>query len=529
MNYSTNSDTILVSASHATDKETQPKPLNKKIQKYLRCIKRLEQVYSVTSKTELAEVTGVSRMYLQRKVENIEAYYRTAPIATDDDMKWYHDRSLDYYVRDAKDARIALGDIVGYLMKHRYGLLGHLHKVHNIKLTGNDVIALVVAIKSRKHKTGVSINSHSHAARNLLKHNKVAFIDKLFSRTGGYYAGHATRLWKTLALMDNILADAIAILFDKITNKKVNFVLNGSGSLCYSWRYTYSSIMSPSNCNTINKYQQLNKHSKTKWYIKPLIMPFRQVQQLCLTSMLHIISQSIGFVHDNFVVSLNHISSTNPALGRSYNVFTRLQSLERKQLGYFNYDMSCALQTISLQLIQASESDYPLLMRYSKDINFKRRLRKDISTSLGITVSDVKAKLTAFANGSVSGIDKHPHYQTFQKESNKLRIEVLAHTAKHNQQLLKQAIAQSKKKLPEDINWFSTSTEDSQALARGKASVYFFVWTYYERLIRKAMLTILTNGIEVHDAVYSKMDVSTDDIEATIFESTGFKMIIDKE
>jgi len=43
------------------------------------------------------------------------------------------------------------------------------------------------------------------------------------------------------------------------------------------------------------------------------------------------------------------------------------------------------------------------------------------------------------------------------------------------------------------------------------------------------MPTVLTDGIEVHDVVYSKMDVSTYVIEATIFESTGFKIIMDKK
>ncbi len=482
--------------------------------------------------TMLAEAAGVSRRYIQRKADAIETYYQDAPVSTDADMKWFDARSINYYLKDTTDARMALGAIAGYLMKYRYGLLGHLRKVSAIKTAGQDIIKLAVAIKSRKHNTGTPIQSSSKAVKNLANHNKIAWIDKLFIRTGGYYAGHTSKLWKTTGLADQILADAITILFDKITNENVHFVVGMGGNGCRSNASTYSSIccvISATQFNTtIN--QIINKGKRAFcWHIKPLVIPFKQVQQLCLSSMLHIISQSIGFENGNFIVSLNHTSKTNPSLGRNYNVFTRLRSFERKQLGYLNYDMSCALQTISLQLIQASESNYPLLTRYSKDIAFKRQLRADIANDLSIAVADVKKKLTAFSNGAVSGIDKHPIYQQFQSESDKLRIKVLSHTATHNPQILQQAIAQSKKQLSEDIDWFSLAHEDKQSMARGKSSVYFFIWTYYERLIRKAMLSILTDGVEVHDAVYSKMDVSVEIIEATIFESTGFKIIIDKE
>ena len=116
-----------------------------------------------------------------------------------------------------------------------------------------------------------------------------------------------------------------------------------------------------------------------------------------------------------------------------------------------------------------------------------------------------------------------------QAESDRLRIAVLAHTAEHSPQLLKQAQAQSKKHLPEDMDWFSLAPEDKQSMARAKASVFFFVWTWYERAIRKAMLKAVPDGIEVHDAVYSKMNVLISEIEAVIFESTDFRVQISKE
>lgn len=507
---------------HKKPVSTQVKPLNENVQKYLRCIKRLERAYIVT---EFAEVAGVSRKCINYNADKIEAYYQIAPPPTEADLKWFDARSIDYYLKNTIDTKSALGAIVGYLLKYRYGLLGHLRKVSAIKTAGQDTIKLVVAIKSRKHGTGTPIQSNSKAVKNLSNHNKIAWIDALFIRSGGYYAGHTAKLWKTTELTDKIISDAISIFFDKIANIQPKFIGNyifGEGTTNTA---TYSSI-----CSVINVTLLTNPIiTKYQWYDKLLFLSFGQVQNLCLSSMLHIISQTIAIVHGHFIVSLNHTSKTNPTLGRNYNVFTRLRSAERKQLDFINYDISAALQTISLQLIQATETDYPLLTRYSKDKQFKGALREDIAKALNVPIVEVKQKLTAFANGAVSGVDKHIIYKQFQSESDKLRLQVLVHTADHTPQLLEQAKAQSRRQLPEDIDWFSANTEDSQALARSKSSVYFFIWTHYERLIRKAMLIILTDGIEVHDAVYSKMDVSTNIIEVTIFESTGFKIIIEKD
>ena len=57
-------------------------------------------------------------------------------------------------------------------------------------------------------------------------------------------------------------------------------------------------------------------------------------------------------------------------------------------------------------------------------------------------------------------------------------------------------------------------------------TIFFFVWTYYEMLIRKAMLECLPDGIEVHDAVYSKMIVDTNYLQDIVFERTGYNITI---
>jgi len=66
---------------------------------------------------------------------------------------------------------------------------------------------------------------------------------------------------------------------------------------------------------------------------------------------------------------------------------------------------------------------------------------------------------------------------------------------------------------------------------RNTASVFFFVWTWYERLIQKAMLTVLPDGIELHDAVYSKMDIPVEAVQGAIRAGTdkGFDIRIEKK
>ena len=294
--------------------------------------------------------------------------------------------------------------------------------------------------------------------------------------------------------------------FDDIHNTLIKCPINSG---------TYSSICS--------------QHSGTLY--KSVSLDLNIIRGFSLRSILNLLSLSVGYSADtnSLLVSMEHTSNTDESLGRTYNVFCRLKSSDRKQLGYINYDISSALQTICLQLIGGSESDYPTLTKYATDKGYKDALRASISRDLKIPTDDVKKKLTAFANGGVSGKDKHPMYQVFQEESDRLRREVLAHTAEHNPWLLEQSIAQSKRHLPEDIDWFSLEPEDSQAMARNKSSVFFFVWTYYEMLIRKAMLECLPDGIEVHDAVYSKMIVDVKEIEYTILEEVGLKVVIERE
>ena len=227
--------------------------------------------------------------------------------------------------------------------------------------------------------------------------------------------------------------------------------------------------------------------------------------------------------------------------GRNYNIFCSLRSQERLQLGFISYDMSAALQSISLQIINSTENDYPMLWKYAHDKAYKKQIRTEIAQDLNhvdatgnIDVSKVKSQLTAFAHGSTKDMNKHRHYTVFQEESNRLRQAVLKHVSEHDPQILERAIAQSSRELPEEMDWMDLGIEETSKEVRDKASVFFFVWTWYERQIRQAMIDALgdneaSEALEVHDAVYSRRDIDTKIIEKEIYDQTKFRISIERE
>ena len=76
--------------------------------------------------------------------------------------------------------------------------------------------------------------------------------------------------------------------------------------------------------------------------------------------------------------------------------------------------------------------------------------------------------------------------------------------------------------------------EETVKEVRDKASVFFFVWTWYERGIRQAMIDALgsneaSEAFEVHDAVYSRKDIDPKIIEKEVYDQTRFSITIEKE
>ena len=180
-----------------------------------------------------------------------------------------------------------------------------------------------------------------------------------------------------------------------------------------------------------------------------------------------------------------------------------------------------------------------MLWRYTNEPGYKKQIRTEIANDLNIPIDDVKSKLTAFAHGSIKDIKKHKHYKIFQEESNKLSKAVMEHVERNEPKVLRRAEEQSAKRkdLPEELDWLDTESKETPKEMRAKASIFFYVWTWYERQIRQVMLDALNYGevrideagIEVHDAVYSKRDIDEKILEQDIRSNTPFNIIIEKE
>ena len=330
-------------------------------------------------------------------------------------------------------------------------------------------------------------------------------MDKLFNRSRYYEVARRSKRWKPTELLRGLVDRAIQELL---------VVLPELGGVVSSNLYLY---MSP------------QSGAKVVPPVNIIEILFHSLRSFEVNSVFNLLMRTVKVTKTSIFVPIVHEASTDEALGRSYNVFCRLRSRERLELGYISYDMNSALQSICLHLIQASRDDYPVLWDYTHDKDHKRKMRLEVAEALNINLNTVKSKLTAFANGSISSITLHGYYKAFQEESDRLRRAVLKHINETEPDVLERAIEQSRRELPEELDWSDIESEETLDEMRNKASVFFFVWTWYERAIRKAMLTVLTDGLEVHDAVYSKMDIDPRLVEQAILEQTGFSIIVEKD
>jgi AAA15 family ATPase/GTPase len=143
-----------------------------------------------------------------------------------------------------------------------------------------------------------------------------------------------------------------------------------------------------------------------------------------------------------------------------------------------------------------------------------------------LSIDEVKRLLTAYANGSQKQVGKSTELKEFSEQSDQLRREVIAVINTYEPELLKSAIEQSKNSFPEDQDWQNIEKEKSGKHARDKASVFFFIWTYFEKQIRDVMLSIVDDGIPVHDAIYSRQELAFEVFEKAIMAQTAFEVRI---
>lgn len=493
--------------------------MNQNLQKVIKVLK-YRGVIESTNNQELARLSGLVPKTITRSKEEIKAYTLTAPEPTDNELLSIDKKLIENYIEMATTntnnskyyyANI-LGAIAGYVLRQETDLINKVQQPLKVINIGIAFMNLASQITSKKNtKQGRPIHSRSKYVKYLLDvSNELAFIDKLFVRSSNYRSGMYSKNWRLSTVAEDIIKEVVdkTIQWIGSTNVPVSPAHIG-GYICSGKSGTSSPI--PPQCFSVG---------------------IRHLSTLSLTSLLHILNYSEPSTTNGFInVTLENLSSTDATVGRDYNIFTRLRSTERKQLDYINYDISGGIQAISFGILLKFSSDpntfekYPMLFEYASDQYYKKKLRSTISTTLGISTDDVKSLLTAYANGSTKDSDKDPNLQQFAEESDLLRKEVIAVTAQHHPDILKLAQDQSKREFPEDLDWMAVEEEDPQ-ISRDKSSVYFFIWTYYEKQIRDAMLSVVSDGIPVHDAIYSKQQIPCSVFEQAVLDQTGFEVKI---
>lgn len=417
--------------------------------------------------------------------------------------------------------------MAGFVLRHHTSLINNIQTPKSVVRVGQAYLNLVTQIESRKSDKGTPIHSQSKDAKYLLTElNNSNLVTDLFSRANSYRADAYSRSWKLTGkakLLNKQIMDETIQLVKEYSAKPRKFTLSAlhiGGSIC-----TGKSVNLTLGTNISPEGRYLAIHIDLLHGLS--VSSFLQVMNLAQKS------NSPSYIS----VPLKNLASVDPDNGRTYNIFTRFRGAEREALGYHNYDISGGLQIISFNILvhyphpkyhtfDDLHSEYPLIFNYGVDPEAKKSLREEISADLGVSIDEVKALLTAYANGSQKQVGNSPKLQEFYRQSDQLRREVVSTISTHRPEIVKSAIEQSKNSFPEDMDWQSIEKEDVAQESRDKASVFFFVWTYFEKQIRDAMLSVVTDGIPVHDAVYSKQVVPSSDMEKAVFVQTGFEVKI---
>lgn len=473
------------------------------------------------NQAELSLLSGLSKRTLATRSKDgtLDSYWNEVSTTPRKDIRFLISRSIEEGLKEKSKLpegstltpevlESLYGVILGTLLRAETNVLNGVTSLRSSWEIGAHLTCIQKMLSRVKRDDGVPIHSENQSAKYL---RSVIDLDDLFDRTDDYSAGTVAKRWKAKELFTKYIKSSNVRLLS-------NDVLHLIGHLFPS-------------------YMSLSEDAKKPFYkvcydkiYPPLLVSPSEIRRFETNSLFALLLRVIDFDHGKLWIPVrNESEKAEKYEGRSYNVFCALRSHERLALGYISYDMNAAMQSISLQLIGAVSKDYPMLWKYTHDKAYKKAVRKQIAQDLGITIEEVKARLTAFSFGSVKDRKLHKHYEAFQAESDKLRREVLAYAEANAPKVFQDAIDQTSREVPAHINWQDLEHKECFKERKASASMFFFVWTHYERKIREAMLQILVDGLEVHDAVYSMMNVAAEDIEDAIFKLSGFRVVIDKE
>jgi len=504
--------------------------VNKELEKTVRYLKRLN--LSSRPAPELATLASVSTKTIARSKKDINSYFLSAPVPSSQERSELDDKAVRYFINagnaQAKHSlKSLLGALCGYLLVYRSGLLPDIKTREQAIQAGEYFLDVALRIMAYKDQSqGVPIHSKNHSLVYLKRLNKTTGVfDKLFITGPAYRPGAFSKSY-SLTRESRVLLRKLGVLLRKNLIQYVSLLdkhMERLGDITRVYPLPTPSICLASSRTFTNPPSHIE-------------LTVSDVLKLSLVSMIQVLNIArLNSFGKPFYVPLHNLASTDETIGRTYNIFTRLRSEERIALGYHSYDMSSGIQIISFGILYRYASDryseaddltaaYRLIFHYGWNPRCKKKLRRLLAKQLRISVPKIKEMLTSYANGSKKSTGRNKLLEDFRQESDRLRREVISVVAHYEQHILEGAILQSKRDLSEVVDWKDDAIEDG--LDREKSSVFFFVWTYFEKQIRDAMLSVVDDGIPVHDAIYSKRLVPFADFEDAIYRQTGFEVKI---
>lgn len=254
------------------------------------------------------------------------------------------------------------------------------------------------------------------------------------------------------------------------------------------------------------------------------VVPIALLHKIRLRDTMMMLGNCIGY-SNGFVIRPHLMDEQH---SRVYSVFTSIGSETRQQLGFINYDIGSALQTICMQLV-IDPSKYPL---HQQLVNDRHKFRAQIVDEAHENIKWVKKELTSADNREdmPKRYNTIPTLKAYFEEALILRKEIIGSA---EPLILDRAMAFAK---PEwKVVWLDEQKKEPKFVDTGRrkeSSVFFFIWTQWERQIREVMMSCFDDPSachQVHDAVYARQSIDAKVIEAAVLEQTGFKVQISAE
>ncbi len=457
------------------------------------------------SERNMAKAFGLSQTTFRRKImtkfikisEPNSILAKHAPLGVGSSMLRIQDGSVC-------GAHVNQTNLVDYLCVMELPFTGILTG-SNHTLSGSDV------------HDALSVSLYHSLRKNKYFHSSLSF------KNGFSYADRVNSLFKTMSLSgyrvhhDNpnlkyLLKNDRTYQFTSLFERKGSYVVGLKSSKTWFTEYSEDVII-PDAMEFFFGLQFAECH------IAPtdLIITRSQLGSINIKRDLYILMSKLKGMNDGSYVLNRDINDIQ--FSRVYSLATSLSSNTRTQLGYHNYDMDAALQSITFNFLNIES--YPLHKRLVLD---KKKFRETIQLELDTSYDRVKTLLSAADNGQKNNARNiSDTLAEYAAESERMVDEFLAQFKTINPKMYARAIKLAKYNFQRIWNR-ETKENEYIKLDKNKYSIFFFCWTQIEREIRQVMISCFRDKVavlEVHDAVYSKEYISTSILEERIQNQLG--------